>query len=221
MAIWINDYVQVNKYSRPGIKLNGVKGIILHYTANPSATALNHANFFDGSDGGANRYAGCHFFADKKEIRLTVPLSEVCYHANDKPSKVAKLGKNANFNTIGIEMCIEKDGSIAKEAYANTLKLVIELCKKYKLNESDLYRHYDVTGKICPKPWVDKPSEFTRFKSDVKKGLTPAKKATTKPKAESKQGMVKVLADSLYYYNKPDWTPVAYAFSFFSVNKYF
>lgn len=206
MAMWINDYVKKNKYSRPGMKLEKVKGVILHYTANPSATAKNHADFFDGDDGGAYRYAGCHLFVDKKEKRLIVPLSEVCYHANDKTSKVSKLGKNANFSTVGIEMCIEKNGSIHKDTYAKTLELTIHLCKKYKLDEDDLYRHYDITGKNCPKPWVENPKEWTKFKADVKKGLNPPKKSTpAPPKNESSEGTVKVLVNELWYYNKPDW----------------
>lgn len=208
---YITDLVIKNKYSRPALKLLGVRGIVLHYTANPSATALNHANFFDGADGGNYRYAGAHLFVDRKESRLTVPLNEVAYHANESACRIPKLkatasyykGGDANLTTIGIEMCIEKDGSLHPDTYNRTVKLVATLLKQYKLTVDDVYRHYDITGKNCPAFWVSNPAGFTKFKADVKKEMTPAKTASQTNKkpsnsaSKSKVGRVTILADKL------------------------
>ncbi|MCD5192682.1 hypothetical protein IV460_16915, partial [Enterococcus casseliflavus] len=35
------------------------------------------------------------------------------------------------------------------------------------ITREKIWRHFDVTGKNCPAPWVAKPSEFERFKNAV------------------------------------------------------
>ncbi len=210
-----NERINVNKYTRPGTKRSSTKGIILHYTANPGASADNHRRYF--GNGGGGRYAGAHIFIDSKESLCIVPLNEVCYHANDnqryvggKPYRGAsnKLGSNANLSTIGIEMCIEKDGTIAAATFNQAVEVTTDLCRTYKLDTDDLYRHYDVTGKNCPAPWVSKSSEWTRFKNAVKAKLG-GKTVTTASKeketaADKVKGTIKTL-DKLNYYDGPRW----------------
>ena len=208
-----NEHITVNKYTRPGTKRGSTKGIILHYTANPGASADNHRRYF--GNGGGGRYAGAHIFIDNKESLCIVPLNEVCYHANDnqryvggKPYRGAsnKLGSNANLSTIGIEMCIEKDGTIAAATFNQAVEVTADLCKTYKLDTDDLYRHYDVTGKNCPAPWVSKSSEWTRFKNAVKAKLGGKVTTASKETAADKKvkGTIKTL-DKLNYYDSPRW----------------
>lgn len=195
MAIWKEDIVQLNKFSRSGKKLVEVRGIVEHWTANPGASDEGHAAYFDGSDGGGERYASAHIFIDKDSATLIVPLDEVAYHANDRACKIDKLKEstsyykngNANLTTIGVELCVEKDGTIHPDTIARGVKVNVELCKMFKLDPlKDIYRHFDVTGKLCPRPWVEKPEIFTDFKKDVKVLLTP--KVAPKPKAPKYPG---------------------------------
>jgi hypothetical protein len=175
MALWNVDYVILNPYSRNGEPLVGVRGIVIHWTANPGATDENHQNFFDGSDGGGGRFAGAHIFIDRDSATLIIPLNEVAFHANEKACRIAKLkastnyyvGGNANLTTLGIEMCVEKDGTIHPDTIKRTIDVTAALCKMYNLGQDDLYRHYDVTGKNCPRPWVEQPALFTQFKQNV------------------------------------------------------
>lgn len=171
--IWNIDHVIKNKYSRPGKPLTSVKGIVVHWTANPGATDTAHQSFFDGLDGGGSRYAGAHIFVDRDSAVEIIPLSEVAYHANDFDCRISNLGKNANYTTIGVEMCVEKDGTIHADTVKRTIQVVAELCKKFKLTSKNVYRHYDVTGKLCPKPWVKEPALFTAFKVSVDEVLSP------------------------------------------------
>ena len=166
--LWNENYVVVNEFSRPGIKLEKVSGIVMHWTANPGASDENHQKYFDGADGGGGRYASAHLFADRDSATLIIPLDEVAYQANDKPCKVAKLGSNANYTSIGIEMCVESDGTIHPETVARCEAIAAELCVTYGLDPAvDIYRHYDVTGKNCPAPWVSDVSKFNQFKNNV------------------------------------------------------
>lgn len=176
MALYKEDLVVVNKYSRPGTKLTAVKGIVIHWTANPGASDTAHQSFFDGNDGGGSRYAGAHIFVDSDSAVVIIPLNEVAYQANDHACRVQQLKPNANFTSIGIEMCVEKDGTIHPNTVKRTAEITASLCKKFKLTEKDIFRHFDVTGKNCPAPWVTKPAEFTAFKKKVATLIKPVVK---------------------------------------------
>ena len=51
------------------------------------------------------------------------------------------------------------------------VQLTAWLCQKFGLNENDVIRHYDVTGKICPKYFVENEEAWKEFKENVKKAL--------------------------------------------------
>jgi N-acetylmuramoyl-L-alanine amidase CwlA len=159
----VRDYIDVNPFSRVGTQRVKTTKIVMHYTANPGASDEGHKIYFNSlkdqnpNDNTPDRYASAHIFVDKDSATEIIPLGEVAYHASQ-----------ANTYSIGIEMCQEKDGSFHPDMLKRTIKIVGELCKLYGLHPTlDVIRHYDVTGKLCPKPWVDTPSLFWDFKSDV------------------------------------------------------
>lgn len=188
MNIWENNFISKNKYTRPSIKLSKVKKIVLHWTANPGASAENHQRYFNGSAIKNKTYASAHIFVDSKEAICIIPLDEVAYHANDQYQRksngevfrgVPELSPNANLVSIGVEMCVEKDGSISPATIQRTANVIAALCKAYKLNENDIVRHYDVTHKPCPKPFIDHPELFKDFKSQVQAILNNSSKKTS------------------------------------------
>ncbi len=176
--MWIEKLVKVNPVTRPGTKLKGVRKIINHYTANPGASAYNHYKYFNGTAIAQKRYASAHIFVDKTEAYLIIPLNEVAYHANDGSYRgVPELKPNANLYSIGIELCIEKDGTFHPETLRRAAEINAELCKRFKLDpHKDIVRHYDVTHKNCPARWVKYPKEFTVFKNMVAHVMNPPKK---------------------------------------------
>ncbi len=58
-------------------------------------------------------------------------------------------GKITNANSISIELC-SNSGAIAAETIANAVALTKTLMTKYGISASNVYRHFDVTGKLCP-----------------------------------------------------------------------
>lgn len=165
--------VKVNKYSRPGIKQLAIRAIVVHWTANYGASAMNHYNYFN--NGGGGRYAGCHYFVDKERILLIVPENEVCYHANEngrcnisylKGLKSGSYVGQANVATIGIEMCVEKNGSYHPETLKKTKWLIRHLMNKYKLGLDRVIRHNDITGKACPGNLLTSAS-WNNFKAGI------------------------------------------------------
>ena len=150
-------YLDINPYSRPGIKLNSVKKIVLHWVGNAGSSAIANRNYFNRLNG---IYASSQFIVGLNgEIISCMPEDEVAWHAGNY---------NMNLNSIGIENCHpDWNGKFNDSTYNSLIELLVYLCKKYNLTQNDIIRHYDVTGKVCPKYYVENPSEFEKLKQDV------------------------------------------------------
>lgn len=169
----IKDLLTINEYSRPGTKLQGVKGIVVHWVANPNTSAKANRNFFENRKNGKSGYGSAHYIIDLNgSVLQCIPSSEMAYHVGSnsyKAAAVKTLGSYPNATTLGIE-CTHTDwnGKMTNETYESLVELCKDLCMVYKLDPmSDLYRHYDITGKDCHKWFVDNPKEWDKFKKEV------------------------------------------------------
>lgn len=151
-------YLTPNEYSRPGKKLRRVKGIVVHYTANPGSTAENNRNYFEGLKDTKETYASSHYVIGLDgEVIQCIPLNEISYASNER-----------NKDTISIECCHpDETGKFNQKTYHSLVRLVAWLCGEYNLKQDDIIRHYDVTGKLCPKYFVDNEDAWYQFKDDV------------------------------------------------------
>ncbi|MDR0908474.1 MAG: N-acetylmuramoyl-L-alanine amidase [Spirochaetaceae bacterium] len=162
-----------NEYSRPGTLLQGVKGIVIHYTGNPGASAQGNRNYFDSLKNqppdSSGIYASAHYVVGLEgEIIRCLPDTEIGYHVGARqytPEALQRLSSYPNDCTIGIELCIDKTGSFNTAVLASGQELARMLRETYGLNRDDLWRHYDITGKICPKPFVDNLHAWEDFKA--------------------------------------------------------
>ena len=147
-----------NEYSRPGIATNKIIGIVVHYTANPGATAMNNRDYFEGLKDSHITKASSNFVVGLEgEIVQCVPTWEIAYASN-----------NRNIDTVSIECCHpDETGIFNKKTYQSMVDLCAWLCLKFDLDENDVIRHYDVTGKICPKYFVENEDAWRKFKSDI------------------------------------------------------
>lgn len=148
----------VNPYSRPGTALEKVNGIVIHYTANPGATAIANRNYFENLKDTHTTKASSHFVVGLEgEIVQCIPTAEIAYASNDR-----------NSDTISIECCYKnEDGSFEQATYDSVIKLTAWLCAKFGLTSEDVIRHYDVTGKLCPLYYVEHEDAWAQFKKDV------------------------------------------------------
>lgn len=151
-----------NPHSRPGFRTERIRGIVIHYTANPGSTAMQNRNYFEGLKDTGLTDASSHFIVGLEgEIVQCVPTNEVAYASN-----------NRNSDTISIETCHwNEDGVYTEETYESMVQLTAWLCKKFDLTEEDVIRHYDIKGKICPKYFVEHEEAWEQFKQDVKARL--------------------------------------------------
>ena len=152
--------LSINEYSRPGIELSEVNGVVIHYTGNPGTTAMQNRNYFEGLAEKKDTKASSHFIVGLSgEIIQCVPLNEIAYASNQR-----------NEDTISIECCINNDaGKFTDKTYEALVHLTAWLVGEYDLKISDIIRHYDVTGKACPKYFVEHESAWEDFKLDVEK----------------------------------------------------
>ena len=148
----------INDYSRPGTAIDQVKGIVVHYTANPGTTAQQNRDYFEGLKDSHETSASSHFVIGiEGELIQCIPCNEISYASNDR-----------NHDTISIECCIPDDaGKFTDKTYTTLVHLVAWLCGRYGITTEDVIRHYDVTGKMCPKYYVEHEDAWKQFKVDV------------------------------------------------------
>ncbi len=152
--------IPVNEYSRPGIALKKIKGIVVHYTANPGTSAQQNHDYFSGLAQSHLTKVSCHYIIGLDgEIIQCVPDEEQAYASNER-----------NKDTLSIECChFDQSGEFYVQTYESLVHLTAYLIGKYGLSTDDVIRHYDVTGKSCPKYFVDHPKEWDKFKEDINK----------------------------------------------------
>lgn len=163
---WVEQqFISVNPYSRPGTKLSVVNNIVIHYVANPGSTAQQNRDYFNGlkNQSGSNTTSVSSNFVVglDGEIVQCIPVDEKAFASNER-----------NKDTISIE-CTHPDesGEFTAETYESLVRLTAWLCDELDLTADDVIRHYDITGKSCPKAFVENEGEWKQFKKDVKKAI--------------------------------------------------
>lgn len=156
------DYVSVQLIdkgkARTGVKLIEINNIVIHYVGNPGSTAQNNRDYFNKSD----TDVCSHFVVGLDgEVIQCVPLDEKSAASN-----------NRNLDTISVEVCHPyDDGKFNEATYNSLVKLTAWLCDNSGLKAKDVIRHYDITGKECPKYFVDNESAWEEFLAAVKSEL--------------------------------------------------
>lgn len=138
-----------------------IKYIVVHYVGAVS-TAKNNADYFKN----ANRQASAHYFVDENDIYRVVRDEDIAWHVG------ANTYYNGcrNSNSIGVEMCCYNNNGtidISETVVNRTIELVKELMAKYNIPVENVVRHYDVTHKNCPAPFVSNINRWNDFKNKL------------------------------------------------------
>jgi hypothetical protein len=141
-----------------------IKWIVIHYVGALGGAEANCKYY-------ASQYVGAsaHYYVGfSGEIWQSVEDKNIAWHCGTKSGYKHPECRNAN--SLGIELCVRNKGSLADTSLDwyfedATVQAAIELTKelmaKYNVPIDHVIRHYDVTGKICPNPYVYNHTDHT------------------------------------------------------------
>lgn len=150
----------VNSYSRSGEKQNNIEKIVVHWVGNAGSSAIANRNYFENLKDTHKTYASSHYVIGLNgEIIRCIPENEVAFHSGSY---------SMNRKSIGIENCHpDWEGKFNENTYNSLVELCADICKRYNLDVNAIIRHHDVTGKNCPKYYVENEQEWNKFKQYV------------------------------------------------------
>ena len=162
---YTQDFLTVNPYSRPVTKREHVRDIVIHYVANPGTSAKQNRNYFEGlkdQSGSKTVSASSHYIIGSDgTILQCIPLDEVAYGNYPR-----------NDDTVSIECCHpDSDGRFTDATIKSLIRLTGWLCRELSLNEKHIIRHYDVSGKNCPKYYVEHQDAWRTLKKKLAAGI--------------------------------------------------
>lgn len=163
-----------------------IKYIAIHYVGALGGAQAN-AQYY------ASQYIGAsaHYFVGfEGEIWQSVEDEDIAWHVGAS-SYVHPECRNSN--SIGIELCVrkkshatlnatDKDWYFEDATVQSAIALTKALMKKYNIPADHVIRHYDVTGKICPNPYVYNLFDATweKFKMAISDGVESSTEVAVK-----------------------------------------
>ena len=190
------------------------KYIVVHYVGAVSS-AKNNANYFYNTDTTKlGKPASAHYFVDENDIYQVVEDKDKAWHVKTTLQGAGGhtfLGKCTNSNSIGVELCCKiKNGDkwyFEDKTVENATELIRYLMDKHNIPIERVIRHYDVTGKNCPVPFIEEGA-WAGFKEEIEGGTPMTLQEQQKFNALVKQVEELTLAkEKVYHYTKelPDW----------------
>ena len=173
----------ISKYNFTPGNLSRIKYIVIHYVGALGGAKENCVYY-----GGGDRGSSAHYFVGfSGEIWQCVEDKNIAWHCGASSYRHPEC---RNESSIGIEMCVrknakqtmnatDKDWYFEEATVESTIELTRYLMKKYKVPADHVIRHHDVTGKICPNPYVYNAGKYTW--DAFKKAISVQ---DTKPKGE-------------------------------------
>lgn len=159
----LNIQKKLTKVNKTVSNSRKIKYIVIHYVGAVSS-AKNNVDYFYSEKRGAS----AHYFVDEKEIWQCVEDKGVAWHVGGAKEYFSECRNN---NSIGIELCCKKDEAggwyFEKQTIQNAIELVQHLMNLYDVKIENIIRHYDVTYKICPEPFVRDEQAWNNFKRRV------------------------------------------------------
>ncbi len=180
-----------NEFSRPGMKRPGTKAIDVHWNGNPGMDEYMLVDYFaslaeqDKTDDRPDRYAGANIIIGPMAAIIIVPIDEITYTAGAKRTSQYTVAARRRFGefwltnnpqtpnwlTCSIEMVHpDATGRFAPETLSHAAQVIRWILDEHFtwLWPHDVIRHYDITGKECPKWFVAHPGDWWDFIEQIK-----------------------------------------------------
>lgn len=141
-------FIEPDIPGRPGTERR-IQYITIHETANENVGADAKAHDLYLHKAAREQEISWHYTVDDHEIYHHLPDNEVGYNAGD-----GYLGGEGNQTGIGVELCINQDGDF-EQTLKNGAILTAWLLDAYDLKPSDVRKHQDFSGKLCPETLLE------------------------------------------------------------------
>lgn len=115
--------------------------ITVHSTGNADSTAENERNWLDNISN--TRDASWHYVVGENVIIQALPDDAEAWHCGDS---------NGNKYSLSVEICESGD---RKKTLRNAAEFVAQKADELGLSENEIVRHFDWTGKNCPRILID------------------------------------------------------------------
>ena len=181
--------LSVNKYSRPGRRLDARQGLIYHYVGIRNQRPPAVYDYFEKGCPHGGHYSSAHYCIDiDGHVFRYVPDDEAAYHCGTENTdpKSQKIytdwarqrfprytanpaGTSPNLVALGIELCfIGAQGEFTEATVNSAAELGAFLCAKYGIAVENIGTHHHVVGwKECPLYWAKYPAAFEDFRSRI------------------------------------------------------
>lgn len=199
-----NQLIPIGHPNRKGEKTKPI-AVIVHYTANDSPTATDTANvnyigrkyvvkngeIYEANGVDKFRFGSAHWFIDINSATLCIPQDEVVWGCGDRAlpydngykgqTKIAQdvFNHKQNYLTINYELCNNdtiKNSSADWEQVCNSaIDIIAKDMITYNISTDRIYRHFDISGKLCPKPFVDNEKAWIDYKNKIIKRVNELK----------------------------------------------
>ena len=135
------DILKKGHRRRPGGRYSKAS-ITIHSTGNSSSVARGERAWLDSCEN--NRDASWHYVVGNGTVIQAIPEEEEAWHCG---------ATEGNRHSISVEICESGDRRAVLETAA---AFVADLLEKYGWGVEKLKRHYDWTGKDCPRILINK-----------------------------------------------------------------
>lgn len=140
-----------------------IKYIVIHYVGATGGSKANAVYF-----GSKNVGASAHYFVGHagEDIYQVVADEDIAWHCGTTGTYYCGC---RNANSIGVELCCwqnqDETWRFDNETVDAAVDLVRNLMDTYQIDADHVVRHYDVTHKICPEPYVRDEEAWKAFKA--------------------------------------------------------
>jgi N-acetyl-anhydromuramyl-L-alanine amidase AmpD len=169
-------------YNRDVKSSRKIMYLVIHYVGALGGAEANCKYY-------ASKYVGAsaHYYVGHAgEVWRSVADKDVAWHCGAKKYVHTNC---RNSNSIGIEMCVrkrntssmsasDKDWYFEQATIDSTIALVKELMEKYDIPVENVLRHWDITGKTCPAPYVHDENAWRAFKNKLTEQTTVKENTT-------------------------------------------
>lgn len=149
-----------------------VSFLVFHYVGATGGAEAN-ARYYGRTPGiGASAHYFVGHASEGAAIWQSVAEADTAWHcgANSYQHPTCR-----NSNSIGIEMCCHQDAqgnwTIDEATMAAAAELGRDIMARYGIPLENVLRHYDVTGKLCPRPLIDE-GKWAAFKARLEDTMT-------------------------------------------------